>query len=340
MRILQTPLEVAGQAGLTARSLRELGQESKAFFLPHPFGYSDSSDYRVSNFGPLGKIQRVLFAPYAALHFDVLHFHNGTSLIPKFHYIDARLAVKAGNKVVVEFWGSDARMPSIEIARNPFYFPLGRENDDTAIDRMSKWAEVTKGHVIVSDHFADEFLCKYFSSIHVVGQRVDVESIQVKPLSLDSKRRVILHAPSDEKVKGTETIRAAVKDLQKRGHPIDYVELNGVPASEVAGWIQKADLVIDQIRLGTHGLFALEAMAAAKPVICYLAPYWKPPFGERPPIISANPDNLVSVIENSMSDFRKLRAYGLEGRKYVETHHNLQAVGQRLLMAYSQLPTE
>ena len=32
----------------------------------------------------------------------------------------------------------------------------------------------------------------------------------------------------------------------------------------------KADVIVDQLRCGSHGVFAVEAMATGKPVLCYI----------------------------------------------------------------------
>ena len=83
-RILQAPLEIAGQAALTAAALRAIGHDSKAFLTPHPYSYAVGGDYRVSANPTIQKLQRIAIAPWMLARYDVFHFHNGTSLVPAF----------------------------------------------------------------------------------------------------------------------------------------------------------------------------------------------------------------------------------------------------------------
>jgi hypothetical protein len=78
--------------------------------------------------------------------------------------------------------------------------------------------------------------------------------------SADSVR--IVHAPSVCGPKGTDQIRAMIKELQEEGLAIDYVELTGRPNSEVLAELQRCDFVVDELYsdislagLGTEAAF-------------------------------------------------------------------------------------
>jgi glycosyltransferase involved in cell wall biosynthesis len=100
-----------------------------------------------------------------------------------------------------------------------------------------------------------------------------------------------------------------------------------------------ADLVIDQIMIGAHGVFALEAMALGKPVICNIykneyAKYYDPSF----PIIPANPDDLTKVLFEWIScDLQVRKNKGEESRKYVEKFHNYNSCSNSLLKIIEKL---
>ena len=70
---------------------------------------------------------------------------------------------------MIEFLGSDIRMPSVEARRNPYYVRIEGEDDGAATRLMRLWSEVTQGHVIVGDHSLDAFMAPHFPHIHVIG---------------------------------------------------------------------------------------------------------------------------------------------------------------------------
>ena len=78
---------------------------------------------------------------------------------------------------------------------------------------------------------------------------------------------------------GTEFVIEACSQL-----PVELDLVEGVPHEQARKRYAKADIIIDQLLVGWHGVFALEAMALGKPVITYLKP---------------------DVIEKSALDFRQ-----------------------------------
>src|SRR5690606_18853230 len=56
----------------------------------------------------------------------------------------------------------------------------------------------------------------------------------------------ILHAPSNEAVKGTALIRRIVAELQQEGHAIEFVTITKMPNSAVLAALVSCDFVIDQ----------------------------------------------------------------------------------------------
>ena len=237
------------------------------------------------------------FAAVALARFDVLHYHDGTSYVPVLGYLDVRLARRLRRRRVIEFWGSDVRIPAVERARNPFYEP-GPHEDGSAVERIKRWAELTDGHVIAADHFADAYLEPSVEHIHVVGQRVDVGRLQPHYPDPTEDEPLVVHAPSNSAVKGTEHVRAAIESLERRGRRFRYVELTGMRNAEVTSWLGRADLVVDQLRLGVHGVLAAEAMALGKPVLCRISPELRPTYPAGLPVIDADPITVEAVLDD------------------------------------------
>ena len=345
MRILQAPVEVAGQVGLMAKGQRELGHAVDTVFPPHPFGYDIAPDYvpywrkrSPASWVGYGK----MFAVLAAKHHDVFHFHFGASLWPgsgrgRLRYGDARLLHRLGKKVVVSFWGDDVRLPSAEARRNPYYVNAYEVSDSENARRAEDWARITGGHVIVGDHSLDGILRSNFSNIHVVGQSVDTRLLEPRYPDPQTSNPRVVHAPSHKSGKGTEVVRQAVEHLHDKGLPFEYIELSGVSHRETLAGCAEADLVVDQLRTGSHGVFAAEAMALGKPVICYIQPELVETYPADLPIINANPDSIEHVLERWLRSPEDRFRRGRDSRAYAERMHDYRLVAARVMDAYAQL---
>ncbi len=331
LRVLHAPMEIAGQAGLSVAGLRELGVRAHTFAGVHAFRYEAAPDIVPAP----GRVPFLRAAAGAALRHDVLHFHYGRSFVRD--QLDARMLARLGKRVVVEFHGSDVRMPSVERARNPWYVQLEGETDEGAAELLERWPPITRGHVVQCDHSLDVFTAPHFEHVHVVGHRVDTRRFAPAPPKPDARVPVIVHSPSDRAAKGTVHVRRAVAALQARGAELEYVEVHGVGQREARAAYARADLVIDQLCAGTHGVFAVEAMALAKPVVCFMAQDLLETFPADLPIINADPDTVERVLGEWLERPAERHRLGIRSRAYAERRHDIRVVARRLLDVYDRL---
>jgi hypothetical protein len=145
----------------------------------------------------------------------------------------------------------------------------------------------------------------------------------------------LIHAPNHRNLKGTSHILEAVEELRAEGVAIELSVVEGVPNARMAGLIQAADVVVDQLLLGWYAMFALEGMALAKPVVCHIQPSLLDLYigaglikqGELPLI-----DSSIRTIKDTLRHLaalprRELRDIGLRSRAFVERHHSIESVG-------------
>jgi hypothetical protein len=332
-RVLHAHVEIAGQMMLSVLGQRELGVKATGFARPHALHYEPAPDIVPprSRLGYLRAAQRAIRAH------DLIHFYFGHSFLP--YLLDAPWLRRLGKRVVIEFNGSDVRMPSVEEGRNPYY-PAGMEGEDDAraSRTLRRWSEITEGHVIICDHSLDTFVAPHFEHIHVVGQRVDIRRLTPAPPDPQARRMRVVHAPTHHVAKGSEFVRRAVAELTEAGAPIDYVEVHSVSHSRALDIYRSADIIVDQLRLGGHGSFAAESMALAKPVVCYLLPEIEATYPADLPIINANPATLRDVLAEWMERPRERHERGLVSRAYAERVHDHRIVARRLMEAYETLP--
>jgi hypothetical protein len=337
--VLHGTADLAGQTGLSVLGLREIGVPADGYFVPNPYGYSLKPDFapRAST-RLLRGAERLVALSRAFRRYDTFHFHSGATFLPeRLGGADARALRAAGRRVTVEFWGSDARLPALEAARNPYYVNAYAENDAANRDRLARWAGITGGHAVVSDHYMKGFLDPFFSRVHVVGQRVDTRRFAPAYPSPAQRRPVLVHAPSRKAAKGTRFVEAAVERLRARGLAFEYVEVHDLPHARAVEAYARADLIVDQLTGGSHGVFAVEAMAMGKPVICYILPELVPTYPEGFPIINANPDTVAAVLEEWLQRPEERHALGVRSREYAERVHDCRNVARRLVRAYEAL---
>jgi glycosyltransferase involved in cell wall biosynthesis len=136
--------------------------------------------------------------------------------------------------------------------------------------------------------------------------------------------------------KGTEHVIAACEKL-----PVDLDIVEGVHHDEARRRCEAADIIVDQVHTGWHGLLAIESMAMGKPVITYLqsesVARTEEAFGMKIPIVSAGPDTLLERLGELVESPEERRRIGAAGRTYVEHVHDIERVVDRLLDLYARL---
>ncbi|WP_420965122.1 hypothetical protein [Bradyrhizobium sp. B120] len=146
----------------------------------------------------------------------------------------------------------------------------------------------------------------------------------------------VAHAPNHGHFKGTRLLIEAIDRLVREGEKIELVSVQGVPNKKVIELFGASHVVADQFVAGFHGYTALEAMAMAKPVLCFLRNDRMMVDPATCPIINTRPDEIYDVLKRCLRGELDLNEIGKAGRRYVEAHYSLQAVAARLGRLYCE----
>lgn len=337
MNIIHGPVEIAGQVGITARAQRALGYNSVSIVhTKNIFNYdNDHYIYNKSDSKLVKNAKMFFFLKDYLSNYDIYHFHYAEPFYRyKSFYFDTQFLKRMKKKLFVEFWGSDIRLPIIEKQRNPFFVNSYNENDHINREKMKRWAEITDGKVIMSDHYFNVFLNDYFDDIKIVGQRVETENIIPYFPDPNNKNPLIVHAPSEQAFKGTKFVQEAMVNLRNKKIPFEYKEITNMPHAQAMIEYSKADIIVDQLCAGAHGIFACEAMALGKPVICYILPELLSGYPQGFPIINANPNTIEKVLEELIQRHEDRYSIGRKSRAYVERVHDSKVVAKKLIDIY------
>lgn len=144
------------------------------------------------------------------------------------------------------------------------------------------------------------------------------------PLGHGGRLRVV-HAPSSGAVKGSQLIEPVVLKLAAEG-VIEYRRVERVAHADMPDVVQQADIVLEQFRLGSYGVAAVEAMAAGRIVIGdvdeRVAESVESATGARPPIVSVAPEALERALRDMAADPSAALAAAAQGPAFVTRAHD------------------
>ena len=308
MRVIHTPLNVAGIPWTNVQALRRKGVDAKLVVVErqklHP--EADWSLDRPAGFWGRQAVQWPAFLRLLPKT-DVFHFYFGWTLVPR--RVQWPLLKAARRRSVLHFLGSDIR---------------GKAPEQLAYARGADAR-------IVGSYDA----LRWVPDAHVVPPGLDLREYTPVP-SEDRRRPIVLHAPSSRRRKGTEHVIAACEGLD-----VDLDIVEGLRHDEALRHYERADIVVDQLNAGWYGIFALEAMALGKPVLGYLREEavreTKRALGAEVPIVPVTKETLHERIAELAASADERRRIGASSRAYVQHVHDADKGADRLIAIYGSL---
>jgi hypothetical protein len=274
---------------------------------------------------------------------DIVHWYFCAALP---YGLDVRLAWLLRKKMVVEFWGSDVRDPLIECQLNPWFQRVWSDPDYeySAIESAEQSARIQQffgSHgaiaLLPAPSIQNYILKGVFRRTEPTAQRLAVTQSRYKFVDPNRLRPVVAHSPTAPIAKGTKYIDLAVEALKKEGVSLDYDCITGATHQEACERRLNCDIFIDQLIYGDYGLSAVEAMAAGKPVVCFLRQDVRVRLPSDCPVVQADPNTITDVLRDLLSDGQRRFALGESGRRYVEKYHSVEKCSLRLLEIYRSL---
>jgi hypothetical protein len=354
MRVLHGPVNVGNQPYVLSRAERDLGADSMLVV-----NYGTWVDYRSDrSLGTSGVrtprtvLRRLAFGLSAPFRYDVLHFYFGRSYLssndfggPKWlSFGDLRLARRLGRRVFMTLQGCDVRVSR----RSAAQFPITpcHEGHCSAVPTCRAMLDDQREELVQTIlPLADRVfvlnpeLVRYAPTAEFLPYAsVDLAAIAPIPPATEGPIR-ILHAPSDEGIKGSAQIIAAVERLKAR-HPIELTVVKGVPHERALELYRSADLVIDQVLAGWYGGFAVEAMAMAKPVACYIRDedlgVLPPGMADELPLVRVRLETLEQDLEAAVQERDRWREWGGRSRAFAFRWHDPHKIAMAMLRAYDR----
>ncbi len=343
LKVLHAPLNYANQAFVVSEALRKIGVDSTLLTYQRnksasSFGFGAHRTVDIS-FG--GWLVEELSVVRDALSegYDVVHFWN-RSLVYRhgdsfFNGMDIPLFKSAGRRMAYRFTGYELRRKSLELELNPYSpFRYGFESsyDEANQQRYLDFLRSTVDALVVQD----PEMQTYAPEAIIVPRALELQNFAFAE-AVPGDKPLIVHAPTDRLLKGSDFVEKAVAALKEKGLSFEFKLIQGMSHEEALQWYRRADIVVDQLLIGWYGVVAVEAMAMGKTVVAYIREDLLDYFGGEMPLLAANPDTIESVLQQAISDFELRRELGRRGRGFVERVHDSEAVAAKLRDAYVEL---
>jgi glycosyltransferase involved in cell wall biosynthesis len=151
-----------------------------------------------------------------------------------------------------------------------------------------------------------------------------------------------VHAPTHREIKGTRFVVEAVDRLRHAGVAFDFALVENLERAEARRLYERADLLVDQLLLGWYGGLAVELMALAKPVVCFVRDgdlaFIPPAMRDQLPTVNATPSTLFEVLHRLLTMPREdLAELGRRSRAYVERWHDPLRIARDLGAEYEAI---
>ena len=345
MRILISGMNTAGFIYNFGRGLSELGHEvttatfSDNKFYDHNFSFTfDQNTFVQQSGGNSLTLSKDFFSFIEK--FDLFIFISGLTLLPGMH--DLPILHKLGKKIIIRNTGSCTRFiyPS-SLAWNhagaPFNMSI--EEFQELVHPKRDWSKASSYSfgLVYAYHLAPKLYKECMSTLYadVVANCSAHSSLGFSPffaavntfdpdgcspLIPARKKPVIVHAPSREAFKGTSAIEACLEELQSEGLSFEYARPQKIPSKQLQKILRLADIVIDQLACGGHGILANESMACGCAVLGGNSADMSPiPFHR--PVIPISRENLKEQIRRVVLDIPFRVRVAEAGIDYVNTVH-------------------
>jgi hypothetical protein len=347
MRVLHLPVNIASFASHTVRGLRQIGVDARGLvFVNTPVQSQEALQVivlasRLRKHYVMGQGIRWLYHYLKWVAWaDVIHWYFGALALP--WDLDLRYLKLLRKPGVVEWLGSDIRIPEIASEDNPYYVPAFNngyeyrsESHQKSWQLQQRFGKAGFGSV-ASVGMLPYVHNEFFPQAYMMPQRLMLSDYLPTYPDPHTRRPLVVHSSTASVTKGTSAVLEAIDRLKSR-YTFEFKFIQEVTRHEALQWVQKADIFLDQFVLGDHGMAALEAMALGKPVVCYIKPSMLGKYPQDCPIVNANQDNLSEVLESLVKNGRRRQEIGMQSRIYVEKYHDAAVVAHKLVEIYKEM---
>ncbi|MEW2461062.1 glycosyltransferase [Microbacterium sp. K41] len=331
VRVLIAPVNYSGQAFAWSRALERrsprISARTMAIEVPGGFDYPSDLLVPIPTYHNDTAWQRDQFAAATTATHVLIEAEEPPfgRLLGRSVAAQAAALGTRGVDVAYLAHGTDVRLPSRHMRDHPWSHYADPEvyaaRDEVVAARNIAFLESSGRPVFVSTPDLREDL----PTARWLPVTVDVARWErPRTARTPGARLRVAHAPSVSVIKGTHLIRDTLERLQAEG-VIELDLIQGVPTAQMPDRFAAADVVIDQLRIGSYGVAACEALASGCIVVGHLSERVRATVREEtglePPIVEATPDTIEGVLRE-LAAHDGLDALRATGDTFVRAVHD------------------
>jgi len=340
-KILHAPFEIAGNMAMITKHLRGHNVSvTNANYYDSWLQYKCDINLNVNNLPESERFKAIdNFAKDAIGKYDIFHFHFAHSLYPDFR--DLEILKQKDKKIIFSFWGSDQRSPEWILYQQakflgykppkPFFNTLQQYHVHKIINR---YADVIFGTTCIPRGIFCEGLAD--TSEWTLEEKENILRKQI--IKKDPQKTYIVHAPTTNWKKGSSIILDLLQECKKDGMPIEVLYVNKMPLNQAKQIYAYADYAIDEVGVGTFGLYGIEMLCWQIPVLAYQIDLFDR-IRKHSPALRITKDNFKSQIANCIEMKRagKITELGKKGRKWAIENCDISLSISKYLKVYRDL---
>ncbi|QAV69972.1 glycosyltransferase family 1 protein [Salinibacterium sp. UTAS2018] len=231
-----------------------------------------------------------------------------------------------GVSVALLSHGTDLRGPDLHASRDP----ASPFNDQGHPEIARLRAVTTRNRSVLARAAAPVFvttpdLLMDWPAAEWIPVVIDPELWHTDKPVLQAARPRVVHAPTNPWIKGSELIEPMLLRLHEEGI-IEYQQLVDIPADEMPAVYHGADIVLEQFRIGTYSVTAVEALAAGRIVVAHLfddvRAHVENAVSRELPVIEATVETLEATLREVCSDPVRFVEHAAVGPDFVREVHD------------------
>lgn len=340
MRILHGFASGAGQPPQIARAQRELGFHSVSMHVgPNKLGFNFDRVIEKADFNDRANLFSKLIDEFNVFHFYAFPLFGWKNKIEPPFGLDLLFLKLLKLPVVMNFRGSEVRQKDLFDKYARYSFAEGEDHGlfkNFPCEEQRKYINLCR-NLATKIIVPDAELASYVPGAIIIPRAIDISKWKNYG-QINSVVPLVVHAPTRRHVKGTSYIINAVERLRAKGLKFEFKLVEGLSNDEARAVYEKADIIIDQLKIGWHGVLSTEAMSLGKVTMCYIRDDLlnSLEFDGQLPLINTNEDNIDAELENIILNPHRRVEIGNRARSYVENVHSLDIVAKQLIDLYSQ----
>lgn len=278
-------------------------------------------------------IDRFIFTFEVARKGSVIHYHGGTILS---FQLDTYIFKFFKIPMIMSWGGGDARIISEASSLNPYFYRYEDTQKDKKIRAMLERL-ASNSVKIATDPEMATYSRPYFEKIYTFRAPMNFETIKCVYPDIENNKPVFLHIPTHQFIKGTIHIKNAFAKLEKEGYEFEFKFLEpNLTQEQVRDEISKCDVYVDELRVGSYGVTAIEALASGKPTMTFIREDITNQFPPELPFVNTNPDTIYDNLKYLILNPAKRVEIGKKSREYVEKYHDVNVVVEDMIKLYRE----